>query len=41
MTEGPIIWIYIAETLGDVQFGLAGGGLTANLLLLAFLTEYI
>lgn len=41
MTEGPLIWIYMAESLNDAQLGIAGLGFTVNLLLIAYITEYL
>jgi len=41
VTEGPLIWIYTAETLHDNQLGIVGIGLTLNLLLIAYITEFI
>lgn len=41
ITEAPLIWIYSAEALNDTQFGVAVLGQTANLLFIAFITEYI
>ena len=41
VTEGPLIWIYTAETLHDNQLGIVGIGLTLNLLVIAYITEFI
>jgi len=41
VTEGPLIWIYTAETLHDNQLGIVGIGLTVNLLIIAYITNFI
>ena len=41
MSEGPILWIYSAESCNDVQFGLAVFGQFFNLAIVTMVTEYI
>jgi SP family facilitated glucose transporter-like MFS transporter 1 len=41
LSEGPILWIYSAETCRDEAFGFVTLGQFINLFVISMLTEYI